>query len=148
MSQQLSVFQTAVTAKNICKSSLGQLLATDFDIAVKSCFPFSTFARLQLAPSAACMKICVVSNKTHEKRTTALTVRVRSSVLLVPQSLINYGRNGNSHFDGCRPPREVYAEMCVMRCAVQIQNTQGTLLNFMPERELVTFFTIPELSAL
>ena len=38
-----------LTAKTICKSSLGQLLAMEFDIDVKPCFSFSTFARLQVA---------------------------------------------------------------------------------------------------
>ena len=67
VSQRLGVFQTVTTTKTICKSSLGQLLATEFDIDVKPCFSFSTCARLQLTPSAACLKRCVVSNKTHEK---------------------------------------------------------------------------------
>ena len=67
VSQRLGVFQTVTTMKTICKSYLGQLLATEFDIDVKPCFSFSTCARLHLTPSAACLKRCVVSNKTHEK---------------------------------------------------------------------------------
>ena len=43
------MFQTAKTVKTICKSSLGPLLATEFDTDVQPCFSFSTFARLQLA---------------------------------------------------------------------------------------------------
>ena len=43
------VFQTAVTAKTISKSSLGQLLVMELDIDVKACLSFSKFARLQLA---------------------------------------------------------------------------------------------------
>ena len=102
------MFQTAVSAKTICKSSLGQLLAMGFDFIPNTCTA-PTFS------SAACMRISVVSNRSHEKRTFALTLRVRSSLLLFSQSWIDFGRNGNSHFDGCRPPREVYWQMSVIR---------------------------------
>ena len=59
--------------KTVCKSSLGQLPATEFDIDVK------TLTR----SSAACMRILMVSARTHDGRTFALTVLV-----LVSQSLI------------------------------------------------------------
>ena len=78
------MFQTAVSAKTICKSSLGQLLATEFD------FILNLHAPTLL--SAARMRISVVSNRAHEKRTFALTLRVRSSLLLFPQSWIEFGR--------------------------------------------------------
>ena len=97
--------------------------------------------------SAACMRIFVVFNGTHEKRTFTLTVRVRSSLLLVPQSLIDNGRNENFQTDGCRPAREVYAQMCVIRCAFQTLLHQATLMTVVPEHKFVTFFTMPELSA-
>ena len=49
------VFQTAMTAKTTCKSSLGQLLATEFGTDAKSCFSFSTFTRHQLARTHLCV---------------------------------------------------------------------------------------------
>ena len=65
------VFHTAVSATTICKSSLGQLLATEFDFILNICTATTHF-------SAACMRISVVNNRAHEKRTFALTLRVRS----------------------------------------------------------------------
>ena len=85
--------------------------------------------------SAARMRISVTRNRTHEKRAFALTSRVRSS-LLFPQSRIDFWRNGNSHLDGCRPPREVYAQLCAMFCAFQIQLHQGTLMNLVPRTQV------------
>ena len=38
------MFQTAMATITMCKSSLGQLLATEFDVDVKPCSSFSTFA--------------------------------------------------------------------------------------------------------
>ena len=41
-----------------------------------------------------------------------------------------------------------YGQKSVMRLAFQIQWHQGTLMTLVPERTLVTFLTMPELSAL
>ena len=48
------------------------------------------------------------------------------------EAVIRMIPEGNFHFDGCRPPREVYEQMCVMRCAFQIQLHQGTLMTLVP----------------
>ena len=69
--------------KTICKSSLGQLPATEFDINVKTCSSFSNMWTAPTRSSAACTRILMVSARTHDGRTFALTVLV-----LVSQSLI------------------------------------------------------------
>ena len=82
---------------NVSENHLQEFLSGSFWQRNSTSF---SFARLQL-PCLHARGYPWSATEHMKKRTFALTLRVRSSLLLFLQSCIAFGRNGNSQFDSC-----------------------------------------------